>query len=127
MADFPAIEPDTRSWSFGAFSMSAVSGVGGGAIRFSHSTTGLGHQLTLGFVNLSDADASLIRLHYRGQQGGVLSFFLPDVIWLGHASPTDVVPATSRWKYQGDPQETSKGGGLFDVSVQLQHVGAEPP
>ena len=105
--------------------MSAAQAFGGSAIRFSHAADPIGHTLELFYADLPDAELQAIRDHYVGQEGGLLSFLLPAVIWQGHDTTEDVVPATYRWKYTGPPDEAAKAGGFYDVTVPLECVGPE--
>jgi hypothetical protein len=126
VADFPELEPTGRSYDFGSYAMSETSAYGGGAMRFSHSSTAVGFNLTLIFVDLGEDDLDLIREHYRDQQGGYLSFLLPAIIWQGHSDVEFLAPATERWIYAAPPEEgEARPGGFQDVTVTLRHVGAE--
>lgn len=126
MALFPALEPSTRSYVMGDFSMSRAAGFGGGDVRFLHSEAELGHDATLTFEVISGTELALIREHYRGQDGGHLSFLLPAIIWQGHPAG-GILPGTGRWRYAGPPEETHRSGDLYDVVVPLLYVGTEPP
>ena len=122
MAAFPALEPDERSYDFGRYPLSTQTGWAGGVVRFRHGTAPANHRLRLGFSNLSAAQAKLIRDHYRGQRGGFFSFFLSAEVWAGHASQADLVPASTTWRYAGQPEESHKSGGLVDVTLELEAV-----
>jgi hypothetical protein len=124
-ADFPAIEPTARAWTFGSFGMSEAAAVGSGNVRFSHASEVVGQALTLTFEELTASEVEQIRDHYNGQLGGVLSFHLPAIIWQGHASATDVAEATDRWIYSAPPEEPSAPGGFATVTVELRCVGPE--
>lgn len=119
MATFPAIEPLTRSYSFGQYPVTNEEGFGGGSVRFKHGATSFSHTLTLGYGSITEAEAKLLRDHYRTQQGGFLAFDLSAEAWLGHTSFTDLVPATTQWRYNRPLQESHASGGLFDVTVEL--------
>jgi hypothetical protein len=106
----------------GQFPVSEQRGFGGGSVRFLHGSTAGGHTLGLGFVLLTQAEAKLLRDHYRTQQGGFLPFGLSAAAWAGHSSATDLVPTTTNWVYAGPPEETHRNGGLVDVTVQLVSV-----
>jgi hypothetical protein len=126
VADFPAIEPTGRAYTMGVFPMSQAQAFAGSAVRFTHASDPIGHVLDLFYADLPDAELQLIREHYVEQEGGVLSFLLPAVIWEGHDDPEDVVPATYRWKYSGPPpEEADKPGGFYDVTITLECVGPE--
>ena len=122
MAAFPALSPASRRYSMGTFPVTTETGFGGGNIRFLHGTTSSGHTLELGFSNLTQAEAKLLRDHYRTQQGGYLSFALSAEAWAGHTSATDLVPTTTQWVYAAQPDETHKRGGLVDVTIELISV-----
>lgn len=126
MADFPELEPTGRSYDFGTYAMSEAAAFGGGSMRFSHSSTAVGFNLTLTFTDLGEDDLDLIRDHYTDRQGGYLSFLLPAIIWQGHSDPEFLAPATDRWIYASAPDEgEARSGGFQDVTVTLRHVGAE--
>ena len=124
MPAFPALEPISRGYDFGDFGMSEANAFSGGSMRFSHSDVALGHGLTLEYAQISEADMTAIRNHYRGQQGGYLSFTLPAIIWQGHPDRETLVPIAGRWKYTEPPEEQHMQGKLYDVTVSLQYVGA---
>lgn len=122
MANFPSLRPASRQYSFGVFPVTEERGFGGGSVRFLHATVSNSHQLQLGFVHLSQADAKLLRDHYRNQEGGYLPFSLSAEAWAGHTSQTDLVPNTTYWRYAQPPEETHRKGGLVDVTLQLVSV-----
>ena len=127
MATFPALEPTTRSYDLGDFSMSRAAGFGGGEVRFLHGGDDpLGHDASLGYEAISGAELELIREHYRGQDGSHVSFTLPAIIWQGHPVG-GIVPDGGRWRYAAPPEETHRSGDLYDVTVALRYVGTEPP
>lgn len=122
MADFPSLAPVARRYSAGTFPMTVEAGFGGGGIRFLHSTVKSGIELDLGYENLTQAEVKLIRDHYRGQDGGHQSFLLPNTIWAGQSSVTNIAATGTRWKYAGVPEENQKSGGYVDISVSLISV-----
>ena len=92
-------------------------------MRFRHSVTQQNYQLTLGYVNLTDAEASLIREHYQSQGGGYNSFQLPSIIWAGHTFSNNIVPYTTRWRYIETPEEEHRSAGYVNVTVTLGSDG----
>lgn len=124
MAEFPALKPVTRRYSMGVYPVTEERGFGGGSIRFKHGTIPYGHNLELGFIALTQAQAKLLRDHYREQQGGYISFQLSAEAWAGHASFTDLVPTSTYWRYAAAPQETHRTGGYVDVSITMLSVPA---
>lgn len=122
MASFPPLRPASRRYNFGVFPVSEERGFGGGSVRFLHGGTSSAHDLELGFELLTQTEAKLLRDHYRTQQGGFQPFSLSPEAWAGHTSQTDLVPSTTLWAYDGQPEETHRGGGWVDVSVRLRSV-----
>lgn len=121
MPAFPALRPRTRSFNFGRYPVSNQA-TSAGSVRFLHGNTSTDHQVRLGFLNLKQADARLIRNHYRNQNAGQVPFALSPLAWAGHTNFNDLVPSTTLWRYASEPQETHKNGGFIDVSVELLAV-----
>jgi hypothetical protein len=127
MADFPAIEPTTRSFDLGEFSTSAFSTVAGGDVYFLHGEESFGHVLELTFERITEAEMKAIRAHYRGQDGDHVSFELPPIILQGHPDE-GLLPIGGRWVYAAMPDEDhNKGGKRHNVTVPLRFVGYELP
>ena len=123
MATFPVLEPATRSYDFGLVPLTEEPSVSAGIVRFRHSVTQQNYQLTLGYVDLTDAEASLIREHYQSQGGGYLSFQLPATVWAGHTFSGNIVPYTTRWRYIETPEEEHRSAGYVNVTVTLGSDG----
>ena len=123
MATFPELEPATRAYDFGQFPLTEEPSISAGIVRFRHSVTPQNYQLTLGYVALTDAEATLIREHYQGQGGGYRSFQLPAIIWKGHTFTGNVVPTNTRWRYVETPAESHAKGGRVNVTVALGSDG----
>ena len=119
MPAFPALPPVGRSYSFGRFPLTTQSGLGGNQIKFLHSQDKSGVAMTLTYENLTQVEMASIRDHYRGRQGTFLCFLLPDEIWAGHSSVSNIVPVGTTWKYVSPPEETQKTAGYVDVTVSL--------
>lgn len=122
MATFPSLRPASRRYSMGSFPISEERGFGGGSIRFLHGATASRHTLELGYTFLTQAEAKLLRDHYRLQQGGYLSFSLSAEAWAGHSSMADLVPQSTAWVYSRPPEENHRKGGLVDVTIALSSV-----
>jgi len=122
MADFPALRPASRRYSFGTYPFTEQRGFGGGSTRFLHGTVSSANTMELSFTVLSQTEARLLRDHYREQQGGYLPFKLSADAWAGHTSMTDLVPSSTLWVYATPPEETHLDGGLINVAVQLVAV-----
>jgi hypothetical protein len=122
MATFPALRPAARRYSFGSYPTTQETGFGGGSVRFLHGSTSSRHALELGFQLLTQAEAKMLRDHYREQQGGFLPFDLSIEAWAGHTSRTDLVPSTTQWRYANPPEETHLKGGWINVTIVLESV-----
>lgn len=123
MAVFPELEPNTRSYDFGAFPLTDESNFSAGVVRFKHGDTPQNYQLTLGFVYLTDAEATLIRNHYQSQGGGYRSFPLPPIIWKGHTFSGNIAPYTKLWRYLEAPEEQHSSAGYVNVTIALVSDG----
>jgi hypothetical protein len=124
VATFPVLEPATRAYDFGMFPLTEEPSVSAGIVRFRHSTTPQNYQLTLGYVDLTDAEAALIREHFQGQGGGYRSFQLPSIIWAGaylHRQHRAI--PTTRWRYTAAPEEEHRSAGYVNVTVALGSDG----
>lgn len=122
MATFPALAPSTRSYSFGEYPVTTEAGFGGGSVRFLHNTTPNGITLDLTFNALTQANAALIRDHYRGQDGTHVSFELPDKVWIGQSSASNITASTTYWRYAQPPSEEHLEIGHITIAVQLVAV-----
>ncbi len=120
MPDFPALRPYRRTYNFGEFPLATESDVAGGSVRFLHGDSAIRFGMSLTYEWLTQAEATLIRDHYRGQQGSHIGFALPDVIWAGHSSVANIVSEGQHWRYAGVPEESHiSGGTLINVTVSL--------
>jgi hypothetical protein len=119
MADFPSLEPDSRSYDLGTFAASEVAAAGGGMTRFSHGSLFSGLSMQLSYLRLPEASMQLLRDHYATQNGDAYSFVLPAIIWRGHTTSSQIVLISTLWKYGGSIGETHLGGGYFDATVPL--------
>ena len=123
MATFPELEPATRGYDFGQFPLTEEPSISAGTVRFGHGDEPQNYRLTLGYIDLADAEADLIRQHYQGQGGGYLSFQLPAIIWRGHSFSGNVAPYLTSWRYVETPAEDHARGGYVNVIVELGSDG----
>jgi hypothetical protein len=122
MANFPSLVPASRSYNFGQYPVTVETGFAGGNVRFLHGSNQFNIELGLRFNALTQANAKLIREHYRGQNAGYLSFQLPATIWSGFSSASAFVPTATLWKYAAFPEEEHLQSGPINVTVQLVSV-----
>ncbi len=123
MATFPALEPAARSYDFGQFPLSEEPSASAGIVRFRHGLTSQNYQITLGYVDLTDAEATLIRQHFQFQGGGYRSFQLPPIAWKGHSFSGNIVPTNTRWRYLDAPEEEHRSAGYVNLTVTLGSDG----
>lgn len=123
MATFPALRPVARRYSLPVYQVTVEEGFSGGEGRFIHSSWATGHTLELQFERLTNAELKLIRDHYRGQEGGFLSFPLSSEAWAGNSAITaDLGPVPVFWRYSAPPSEASPRGGIGNLTVSLESV-----
>lgn len=118
-ASYPAITPVRRRYNLGTFSVSRESNFSGGYVKFLHSDFSSSLLMTLEYESLQQPEIAAIRDHYRGQDGSMIPFLLPDEIWAGHSSTSNLVPAGTRWRYQRAPSEQQNSAGYVSASIEL--------
>lgn len=116
MAAFPSLEPIARRYSLGSFPITTQP-YPAADVRFLHGSTATGATLELTYQDLSQAEAALIRDHYRGQQGSLLAFALSSAALAGNDG--SAFPTAGQWRYASPPEEVQRDAGLVDVTVQL--------
>lgn len=100
--------------------MATESDEAGGSVRFLHGEESIRLTMELTYEGLTRAEATTLRDHYRDQQGAHIDFQLPAVIWAGHSSVDNIVPAGQHWRYGAEPEEDHvTGGTLVNVSITL--------
>ena len=118
MANFPSLEPRTRALSLGDTPQLTRESVSGVDIRFVQGSDRVQQRLTLGYEYLTESEAQQIIDHFNGQQGSLIAFDLPSVIWSGYAA----VPVSSsdyQWQY-AEALEVSIASPLrYNISVVL--------
>jgi hypothetical protein len=122
MADFPSIEPLERSYGLGAHPLGVVTFANGDETRFLHGLVAVGVPLPLRFVAINLTKARLISDHFDAH-GTTRLFGIPAELWRMHTNRYDLVGLGFQWRWAAAPEETPRGGGLFDVAVSLLSVG----
>ena len=118
MATFPAIEPSTRALTFGDYPQLTYEGVSGGNVRFLQGSNRVDQILSLGYQYLTEADATLILDHYRGQEGTLLAFDLPLAIWAGYSSPP-INSIDYEWRYAGPFEVAIPAPLRYNMTIEL--------
>ncbi len=117
MADFPAVYPDSISFTHGLPRVSEYTAFGVGPIRFKNNDDVNLQTFTLEYQYLQQASVDLIRAHYIQNQGTAGEFAVPTAV-LGSVGVTD---SSSVYRYVETPQE-QHFGFYFNVTVTLQAV-----
>lgn len=125
---FPAIEPNARSYDLvGDFPMVEEVSWPSTSTRYRTGRTpftAVGLQMVLTYRDLTLEQKLLIREHYNQQQGGLIPFVLPPIIFQGQTFP--LVPAGTRWRYLSPPEEQDRrAGGLSNITVSLEATAAD--
>ena len=121
MATFPALTPNSRVFSLGNYPQNEYVGTSGGSVRFLNGTKRVGQRLTFAYVSLSEAQLHLIYDHFAGQEGGLIPFDLPNVIWAGYSS----IPVSSldyQWRYATPPAIETNANNRFSLTIELESV-----
>lgn len=123
MANFPALIPNSRQLTLGNFPQATYGGPSGINVRFLfNETKGAQHSLILGYIALVETQANLITDHYVGQQGSLIAFDLPSLVWSGY-SAVPVAASNYQWQYAGAFSiEQSGVTGRFNIEVALLSV-----
>lgn len=121
MADFPSITPNARSLILGNHSQGEYLGPSGVEFRVLYNETKRAQQvLTLTFVALTETQANSITDHYSGQQGSLIPFALPSVVWSGYSS-VPISASHYQWRYSGGfSVDRAAVTGRFNIEVTLE-------
>ena len=117
MAIFPTLEPARRQISFGDYPQLVYTGTSGATIRFLQGSNRVNQLLKLGFTYLSEANMYLILDHYKGQEGTLLTFTLPSIIWSGFT--TAPITTTYEWRYASEISIDQAAPLTYNVDVEL--------
>lgn len=121
MANFPSLEPRTRSLTLGDIPQRVYVGVSGADVRFKQGSSFIAQRLTLGYEYLFESEAQQILDHYAGQQGSLIPFDLPSVIWDGYTTPP-VSSASYQWRYAGPFEVGVASPKRYNLTVELETV-----
>lgn len=121
MADFPSLEPSTRAWVPGDYPQNVHQGASGGEVRFIFGADRVGQRLSLGYEYLTEAEAKQLLDHFEGQQGTVVPFDLPSIIWSGYAT-APVSSSDYQWRYADAFQVNNAAPLRYNLSIELETV-----
>lgn len=119
MADFPELIPASRAYSLGAVPATQRGWLDALEVahRFGLETTA--HTLRLEYdESTTDSQWLEIRNHWAGQQGGILPFSVPALVWSGHDDYGQIVDGL-QWRYASPPTRPDGDAGLSPGTVEL--------
>lgn len=121
MADFPSLEPTTRALTLGDFPQLIHEGASGGEVRFKQGSDRVEQVLSLGYEYLTEAEVQLLLDHYETQQGSLIAFDLPAIIWATYSTPP-VSSADYQWRYASGFDIGLAAPLRYNVSIELVTV-----
>jgi hypothetical protein len=121
MATFPSITPNTRVFSLGNYPQQEYSGISGGSVRFLYGAKRIGQKLTFSYSSITETETNAIYDHYDEQQGGLIPFDLPAVIWAGYSN-IPVSAVDYQWRYASTPAIEPTITGRFSLTIELESV-----
>ena len=122
---FPSVKPSSRSYSPGKYPSTTFESLDGTKTYLRFGNKRVEATLTLGFSNITDADAALILANYENVNSDW------DYVTFSSANGTVGVDSTSlsnyfkesgsglKWRYSGPPSVTSTFKGMSNVSCSF--------
>jgi hypothetical protein len=121
---FPALRPTARDFKPGDWPIKSYNAQSGAEVRILYGDTRTRMELTLGYDNLTDAQAEQFLTHYDEAKGSYLTFNLNSTAkagWSGSAAAIDA-GNINQWRYADAPQVTAVRPGRSSVRVNLVGV-----
>ena len=122
MATFPSITPTTRLYTQGDFPSALQASSSGVTTGYRRGNRRINQTLQLSFNNLTEAQVSLIRSHYDGQNGSFDIFFLSSNVWGGYATPPVALVSDFAWLYATPPTISDGIVSKWNVEIELVSV-----
>ena len=122
---FPQIKPTSRSYSAGTYPSTNFESLDGTKTHLRYGNKRVNATLTLGFSNISDADAALILDNYEDVNSvwdyvtfdrGYATSGVTDTSLLAYLKESG---SSLKWRYSGPPTVTSTFKGLSNVSCSF--------
>jgi hypothetical protein len=117
MATFPALAPQTRTYTPGQTAATPIGTLNGDELSVRHSNGSVGHTLRLGYVGLTQAQYYQIVSHYN-YHGRFIPF---DISTAALAGSELTFPANHVWIYARSP-EANVQPGVISVTVTLELI-----
>lgn len=121
MADFPAIEPTTRALTLGDYPQMVHQGASGGEVRFKQGSDRITQVISLGYEYLSETEVQQLLDHFETQQGSLIAFDLPSIIWATYSTPP-ISAAVYQWRYVGGFDIGLAAPLRYNVTIELETV-----
>jgi hypothetical protein len=121
---FPTLQPTSRDFSPGDWPIKRYNAQSGAEVRILYGSRRTNAKLSLGYDNITDANAQLFLEDYAAQYGTFFTFALPSAVragWSGVEASMDA-PPNAAWRYEGEPQVRSVRPGRSSVTVNLVAV-----
>ena len=122
---FPQIKPTSRSYSAGTYPSTNFESLDGTKTHLRYGNKRVNATLTLGFSNITDADAALILDNYEDVNSvwdyvtfdrGYATSGVTDTSLLAYLKESG---SSLKWRYSGPPTVTSTFKGLSNVSCSF--------
>lgn len=121
MADFPSTnEARERAYVITGPPASALA-LQTCSVQYFHGNISTNRPITFVFTYCSLARAQAISNHYT-TEGSWGEFKIPIELLKSHPTLYDLTPASQNYRYLAPPDRQPVGGGLFDVTVQLETI-----
>lgn len=121
---FPSLTPSSRAYDGGDFPIRTYRSQSGVEARILYGSRRTGMSLSLGFENITDAQAEQFLDHYDETKGTYSTFTLPTAAftgWKGNKDALDVATANA-WRYSEAPAVSNVRPGRSSVQVKLLGV-----
>lgn len=122
MANFPSITPSTRLYTQGNFPSAIQSSSTGVTTGFRRGNRRINQTLQLSFNNLTEAQVTLIRNHFDGQNGSFNIFYLSAEVWAGYSTPPVPLVSDFAWLYANAPTISDGIVSKWNVEIELVSV-----
>jgi len=121
---FPTLQPTSRDFSPGDWPIKRFNSQSGAEVRILYGSQRTNAKISLGYDNISDANAQLFLDDYAAQIGTLRTFDLPAAVrtgWSGSAGSIDA-PTGTKWRYESEPAVRAVRPGRSSVTVNMVAV-----
>jgi hypothetical protein len=121
---FPALRPTSRNFKPGDYPVKSYNAQSGAEVRILYGDTISKMEMTLGYDNVSDAEAEQFLTHYDETKGTYSTFSINATTKIGWNGSSDAIDSgdVNRWRYSSSPEITAIRPGRSSVRVNLVGV-----